>query len=203
MQKIDNFDKVQAASGQQDELEPGGYLCKIMGAKIVTYHGQSGDFDKLEVSVDIDEGDFKGYYADDYRAQAQWGHDQKWKGILRLYAPTNGDDPQAKRSQAIFKAFTDAVEASNPGYKWNWDEATLKDKRVGVMFRSEEYDFNGYHGWKTRPFKAESTEYIKSGKFETPKPKALKKETSQPSAPYPNNNPDAFSNIPSDDDLPF
>ena len=49
--------------------------------------------------------------------QAQWGHDQKWKGTLRLYVPTNGDEPQAKRSQAVFKAFTDAAEASNPGYK--------------------------------------------------------------------------------------
>lgn len=203
MQKIDNWDNVQAASGQQGELEPGGYICKIMGAEIVTYHGQNGDFDKLEVSVDIDKGDFKGYYAENYRAQAQWGKDQKWKGTLHLYAPTNGDSPQAKRSQAIFKAFTDAVEASNPGYKWNWDEATLKGKHIGVMFRSEEYDYNGYHGWKTRPFKAENTAYIKAGKFEVPKPKALKKGHEESKTLYPNNDPNHFSEIPADDDLPF
>jgi hypothetical protein len=203
MQKIDNWDKVQAAVGPMDELEPGGYICKIMDAKVATYHGQNGDFDKLEVYIDIDDGDFKGYYADDYRSQAQWGRDQKWKGVLRLYVPTDGDDQQAKRSQSIFKAFTDAVEASNPGYKWEWNEGTLKGKRIGVMFRSEEYDYNGYHGWKTRPFKAVSVDFVKSGKFETPKPKALRNsQSSEPAVSVPNNNSD-FNQIPSDDDLPF
>lgn len=225
MQKIDNWDKVQPADGDgRTELEPGGYICKIMEAKVVTYRGQNGDFDKLEVFIDINEGNFKGFYADDYRQQAIWGGERKWKGILRPYVPTNGDNPQAKRSQAIFKKFINAVEASNPGYHWNWDESTLKGKRVGVMFRSEEYDFKGYHGWKTRPYRFESVDFIKAGKFEAPKPKALpksKRPSTYPAAgaapnigtdgarrqrPACTSGPDNsnFEEVPSDDDdLPF
>ena len=66
MQKYNDWDKIQAASGETQALPAGNYICKIKGAKIVTYDGKNGKFDKLEISVDIDEGEFKGFYANDF-----------------------------------------------------------------------------------------------------------------------------------------
>ena len=140
MQKYNDWDKIQAASGETQTLPAGNYICKIMSAKIVRYDGKNGKFDKLEISVDIDEGEFKGFYANDYRSQAQWG-DQKWKGCLRPYCPTNEDSDQARRTAAIFKGIIEAIESSNPGYKWDWDEETLKGKKVGVRFRNTEWAY--------------------------------------------------------------
>ena len=109
MQKYNDWDKIQAASGETQVLPAGNYICKIKGAKIVTYDGKNGKFDKLEISVDIDEGEFKGFYANDYRNQAQWG-DQKWKGCLRPYCPTNEDSDQ--------DAGSDLRDIRYPGGHW-------------------------------------------------------------------------------------
>lgn len=32
MEKVNNWDKVQAATGEREELPAGGYICRIMGA---------------------------------------------------------------------------------------------------------------------------------------------------------------------------
>jgi len=187
MQKYDNWESTQAATGEAETLEPGNYVCKIMGAKVVTYNGKNGKFDKLEISVDIDEGKYKGFYARDYRSQSQWG-DSKWKGCLRPYCPTNEDTDQARRTAAIFKGIIEAIESSNPGYKW---------KKVGVRFRSTEWNYNGRSGWKTQPYRFVPVKGIEE--LDIPKEKPLpdsKKQTSEKSS-------DGFQDLPDDDDLPF
>ena len=214
MQKIDNWNQIEASTGEKETLPAGGYICKIMGAKEVTYNRRdgSGSFSRLEISIDIADGPYKDFYAHDYRAQKQWGDDQKWKGVVRPYCPTSGSDEQSRRSQAIFKAYTNAIEASNPGYTWNWDEKTLKGKLVGVMFRDTEWAYNGRTGWKVQPYRFVSVDVIKNGNFETPKPKPLP-ESQRPRLdtsaadifdnPAPAGNNGAYQDIPSDDDLPF
>lgn len=198
MEKVNNWDKVQAATGEREELPAGGYICRIMGAKEVEYKSQDGKpFHKLEISIKIEEGPYKGFYTRDYRSQALFGQ-QKWKGVLRPYCPTNGTSDQDRRSQGIFKSITDAIEASNPGYVWDWNENGLKGKLVGVMFRSEEWEFDGRTGWKTQPYRFTATEYIRSGEFGIPKPKPLPANR-KPSYPSSNN---GFEEL-SDSDLPF
>ena len=39
----------------------------------------------------------------------------------------------------MFKGFIKSVEESNPGYVWNWDESTLKGKKVGLILQEEEF----------------------------------------------------------------
>lgn len=72
-----------------------------------------------------------------------------------------------------FKGFITAVEESNPGYKWNWDEKTLKGKKIGIVFRMEEYSYNGYDGEAARPFYA--CAYDDAPNMPIPKPKKLQK----------------------------
>ena len=196
MQKYNDWDKTQAASGEAQTLPAGNYICKIKGAKVVTYDGKNGKFDKLEISVDIDEGEFKGFYANDYRNQAQWG-DQKWKGCLRPYCPTNEDSDQARRTAAIFKGIIEAIESSNPGYKWNWDETTLKGKKVGVRFRNTEWAYNGHTGWKTQPYRFVPVNGIEELDIPKEKPLAV---NDKPQAQTENNN---FQDLPDEGDLPF
>jgi hypothetical protein len=38
-----------------------------------------------------------------------------------------------------YKGLIVAIEQSNPGYKWDFDEGTLKGKTCACIFREEEY----------------------------------------------------------------
>ena len=201
MKRIDNWEQVEAFNGDKETLEPGGYICEIMEAKETTYYNNNGEaFQRLQVSFDIVEGPRAGHFARDYRTQAVYGK-QKWNGVLRVFPPMEGSSDQAKLSQGRFKAITNALELSNPGYKWDWDETKLKGKRIGVMFRNEEWEYEGRHGWKVRPYRFVSAGYIERGEFEIPKDKPLGE--SKKSAPVTEN--DRFEEIPvpADDDLPF
>lgn len=193
MQKVKDWDKVQAV-GEAVRLPVDGYVCRIMDAKEVTYKGQNGDFTRLEISIDIAEGDYKGYYANDYRVQQQ--EDKRWKGVLRLYLPKEDGTEQDEWTKRRLKALTEGVEDSNSGFHWDWDEAALKDKLVGVIFRNEEWEFNDRSGWKAQPFKATSVDVIRNQKFSVPSEKPLKNSGGTSST-------NTFTEIEGDGDLPF
>lgn len=191
MKQPNNWNDVKPAAERQ-QLPKGGYVCKIMDAKVVTYGQAPDSFEKLEISLDISDGEFKDFYAADYRAQTQ--EDKRWKGVLRQYIPKDDGSEKDEWTKSSLKALTDAVEESNPGYHWNWDESSLKGKAVGCLFRSEEWEFNGREGWATRPFKPVAADNIKSGKFKIPADKPLKNKAQ----PLPN----TYEEI-ADSDLPF
>ena len=124
------------------------------------------------ISFDIAEGDQKDFYANQYRSQTQ--EDKKWKGVYRVYCPKDDGSPEDARTQSNFKALMDAIEESNPGYHWDWNEAGLKGKIVGCLFRLEEYDFNGYNGWSARPVYCIPAAKVRGGDFKLPNDKPLK-----------------------------
>ena len=195
MKPIGNWENVQA---QKDftELPAGAYICKIMGAEIKSYTSQSGDtFEKLEVSIDIAEGDFENYYADNYRSQSE---PKKWKGVLRYYVPSEDGSEKDEWSKRVFKGFTEALESSNQAYRWEWDERTLKGKKIGVIFRREEWSYNGKTGWRTAPLRAIDTTDAATGNFRVPADKPLAKSV-QSELPVPNN----FVDVGDEEDLPF
>lgn len=194
MKAIENWEKVQAAKSARP-LEPGGYVCKIQGAKLKEYQGKNGSFERLEVALDIEEGEFSGYYRQDFENQNT--EDRRWKGILRLYLPAGNGSEIDAYSARVLKAFAEAVEDSNPGYHWDWEEKRLKDKLVGILFRNEEWSVNGRTGWKTQPFRAIDVDSVRQKKYQTPKDKPLKKEA-LPALERFNE-----ADIESDDDLPF
>ena len=195
MKKFNNWENVKAAS-EFVPLPAGGYIVELKNAKIKEYKSQNGDaFERFEIAIDIAEGEFKDYYANDYCNQTN--EDKKWKGVLRLYMPKEDGSEQDEWTKSRFKAFTEAVEDSNPGFHWDWDESKLRGKKIGCLFRLEEWEYNGKTGKKAQPFKAVSVEKIKSGNFKIPKEKLLEKNASAPTAPTPE-----FRDIP-DEDVPF
>ena len=175
MKPVNNWDQVKAASDRQ-QLPKGGYVCRIMNSEIKTYDGTKGTFERLEISIDVAEGEFKDFYATDYRGQNQ--EDKKWRGVLRLYVPKDDGSDMDEWTKSKLKAATNAVEDSNQGYHWDWNEAGLKGKLVGCLIRNEEWEYNGRTGWNTKPFKFVPVSDIKNGKFEIPKDKPLNKKTS-------------------------
>lgn len=175
MKPIANWDKVKSAT-KRPQLPKGGYVCKIMNSEIKTYQGTNGSFERLEISIDVAEGEFKAFYAADYRGQNQ--EDKRWRGTLRLYVPTDDGSEQDEWNKSKLKAVTDAVEDSNPGYHWDWNEAGLKGKLVGCLIRNEEWEYNGRTGWNTKPFKFVPVSDIRNGKFEIPKDKPLNEKAS-------------------------
>ena len=90
MRKFNNWENVKAA-GDFVALPAGGYIAKIMDAKEVTFSGRNGDFSRLDVSLDIAEGEYQDYYKNDYKNQNT--EDKKWRGVLKLYLPKE-DGPQ-------------------------------------------------------------------------------------------------------------
>lgn len=175
MKPIANWDKVKSAA-KRPQLPKGGYVCKIMNGEIKTYQGSNGSFERLEISIDVVEGEFKAFYATDYRSQNQ--EDKRWRGTLRFYVPTDDGSERDEWNKSKLKAVTDAVEDSNPGYHWDWNEAGLKGKLVGCLIRNEEWEYNGRTGWNTKPFKFVPVSDIRNGKFEIPKDKPLNEKAS-------------------------
>ena len=195
MKKFNNWENVKAAS-EFVPLPAGGYIIELKNAKVKEYKNQNGDaFERFEIAIDIAEGEFKDYYANDYCNQTN--EDKKWKGVLRLYMPKEDGSEQDEWTKSRFKSFIEAVEDSNPGFHWDWDESKRRGKKIGCLFRLEEWEYNGKTGKKAQPFKAVSVEKIKSGNFKTPKEKLLDKNASAPTAPTPE-----FRDIP-DEDVPF
>ena len=179
MRPFNNYETTQTISARA-QLPVGAYICRILKAEEKVYNSSKGEWHKLEISFDISEGEHKDFYANDYKAQT--GEDKKWKGVMRMNIPTDDGseaDGWAKRS---FKTNILAIEDSNSGYHWDWNEAQLKGKTVGIVFRSEEWEYNGKRGWKTAPFKMVPAADVKSGNIKIPDPKPLNNKASQTSA---------------------
>ena len=170
MKAFGGYEKVRALS-EREQLPPDGYVCRIMGAREVTYQGREGAFSRLEISLDIAEGEHTGYYADDYKAQS--GEDRRWRGVLRLYVPSDDGSERDEFSKRRFKGAMEAVEDSNPGYRWDWNEAGLKGKVVGCLFRREEWEWDGRTGWSTRPFKFLDAALVRERRFRVPEDRPL------------------------------
>lgn len=193
MKKFSNYENTQTFT-ERLALPAGGYIAKIKKAQVRTYNGQNGTFEKLEIAFDISEGEYKDFFKIDLESQK--GEDKKWKGVLRLYVPTDDGSDRDNTTKSIFKSNIEAVEDSNSGYHWDWEEKHLVGKTVGVLFRNEEWEYNGRSGWKAQPLKFIPASKIREGKFTLPKEKPLAASTvrTKPAADYEEID---------DEDLPF
>lgn len=197
MKAINGFDKVQAFT-ERVKLPAGGYVAKCIGAKVVTYPGKNGtpDFEKLEVAVDIIEGEYANYYKSDYDGNTS--EDRKWKGVCRLYVPTDDGSDKDELSKRRLKGMTQAFEDSNSGYHWDWNEGKLKGLKVGILVRDKEWNFNGKTGFAPEIVSFTSVEAIHEGKFKVPNTKYLDN-----SAIPANGSPVAPAAETANDDYPF
>ncbi len=187
--KAFNGFEAKKQGGEREKLPAGGYVAKIMNAKEVSYSWGS----VLLISFDIVEGEYKDFFRKDY--QENTNEDKKWRGTYRLSVPKDDGSKNDEWTKRTFGNAIWAIEDSNSGYAWDWNEAELKNKMVGVLFRNREWEMNGNTGWTTECCKLTSVDDIRNEKFKMPKDKPLDKAQQ--------NAVDMMPAANDDDDLPW
>ena len=131
MKKIENWDNIEA-KGMDDfkALPIGAYECKIINA--VENHNEQSGKTTLKVMVDIASGEYKDYFKKRYDSNT--AIDRKWDNNATKFLAFEGENT------SFFKGFITTVENSNVGYKWNWEESTLRDKKSVGVFQYEQYE---------------------------------------------------------------
>ena len=164
MKIIENYETVQASTGEFARPTAGGYICKIIDVEDVPMNEQ-GKGDYLRIEYDIADGEFKGYYKEQ---NDRWGGN--WNAsFIRSYK---------EKALGMLKHFTNCIEQSNAGYEWDWNEKGLIGKVVGLVLGEEEYK-NSAGEIKTKLVvsQVKTVEDIKNGNFKIPAPKKLAVET--------------------------
>lgn len=176
---IENYDEIEAKTGEFNSLPAGGYICVIKAVEATK--SQNGN-DMLVMNLDIAEGEYKNFFENKYQERLNNPQDMsvKWPngGIYRQLFNTEVSNP-------YFKGLITTLEASNPNFKWDKDETKLKGLLLGGIFGREEYEPNKF---STKIFYVRTVKKIRENNFAIPEDKMLEKDE---------------SSVITDDDLPF
>jgi len=153
------YREAEASTGDFKRLPAGGYIVKITAVE------NKDDKEYLNITFDIAEGEFKGFYSDDWGKEHPYAH-----AFVRSYK---------EKALGMFKGFLKAVDQSN-GTEYEgqaekgFAEQQLVGKLVGVLIGYEEYRSNrGEIAQRTRVTGVRSVEAIRSGNFKVPELKRL------------------------------
>lgn len=190
MKRIENWENIQESTSFK-RLTPNGYIVKLLNIE------DHPDNEYLKIYFDIVKGDDKGYFKKQYDGDTR--KERKWPNagtFIRSYKDS---------AASMFKGFINAIEKSNKGYQWNFDEKTLVNKVVGLIIADEQYQ-NQKGQVRVRNYVAavRSVETIEKGEYEIP---ALKELTTTKATTAPANDPipdfgDVFNTTPTDTPTP-
>lgn len=154
--------------GDFQMLPRGGYVCVVKGAKVET---RPDNTQVIILAVDIAEGEYAGYYQRDLDRQTG---DKTWHCRYWLNVPEDNGTEHDEWDKRKFKTFTTALEKSNEGYKFDWDERKFVGKLVGGLFNYREFETSsGTVGESPNLAQFRSVDTIRSGDFKVPKDKKL------------------------------
>lgn len=201
MKKPNNWNEVQEFTNRP-KLPLDAYVCKVKKAAIQN----NGYGDQLCILFDIAEGEFAGFFGEEYKANQN--QDKKWKGVLRVWLPKDDGSDKDEWTKRTLKGVVTSFEKSNPGYQFDWNEASLVGKMIGILFRNEEWEWEDKTGWAVRPFRAITVDRVRDEDFEIPKDKPLQKKAADsfadPFAGVSSMGIQGFAEMEDDDDgLPF
>lgn len=196
MKKFSGYEETQVYT-EFTKLPVDGYVVEIQKVDFA-------DYDWGEVMLlyyDIAEGDFKGFFHEQYKENTQ--PDKKYKGVFRLVLPKDDGSEKDEWSKRKFKTCMTAIEDSNSGYHWAWEESTLVGKHVGIIFQDQEWEFKGKFGMSAQPYSMTTVEKIREGSFKIPEPKFLENSAYKNRSSFQMGKDSDFSEIQDDGDLPF
>ena len=193
MKQFKGFERKEQV--EWEALPKGAYVIKLLNVKEEANKNNSGTH--LAIAFDVAEGEYAGFYKKAFENDTR--EDKKWNNDAVIYI----NCPEDNSPQWIidnFNKFMTAVEDSNEGYHWGWDEKTLKNKLVGAKFCIEQSEYDGkiYDHTKAKWFIA--AKKIRDGKYgKLPNDKLI-------TASVANDGPTDFMNIPdniTDEEIPF
>lgn len=152
MKPIEGYDLINE-SGEVRKLPAGIY------GVVITSVTDVPEKEYLEVTCDIAKGEYKDYF----KTLIDNG--------LKDFSKTTRSYKRAALS--FFKGFITAVENSNPGYKWDWDEKKLVGKNVIAVFGEEEYLKDGQVKTAVKLVEFRSLDAFREGKIKVPEIKRL------------------------------
>lgn len=166
MKAFDGFKSEKQSGGSYGQLPVGVYVAGIKNVKI---EGAEPD-QSLILRLDIVEGEYAGYYTKRFQHDSEAGgrYEAKYKGDYRLRIP-NPANTKVQHPEWDVKTFNGAIwaiESSNPGYHWDWNEQALKGKFVGINVREGTFNDVPY----TTIGRLESAEEVRQGKVKPMKP---------------------------------
>lgn len=165
MRKPVGYDEAQAF-GEFETLPVGGYKCIIK--KVVCEVAQNGK-EFLKIGFDIAEGEYKDFYQKKFQNDKR--NEPKWSGIWTVF--TEGYEPNTTNPK--FKGLITSIEKSNNGFKFNFNEQELVNKKVGLVFREEEFTgTNGQVRTGVKPYYAIA--YDETDNVKTPNKKTISDE---------------------------
>ena len=190
-----------------NNLPAGVYVGKVLGAKIETQEIAGRDIDRLVLQLDVAEGEYTDHYKKLYEASKGGMYPAKFKGVLRLNIPVQGDQYEAMNKR-ILEGAAWCFQESNKGYRWDGDETRLKGLAVGFAVREADYLIEDANGLRkvtsTEICRLDSVPEVKAGKCKTPKRRELKDAQKQKLAEYEKSMHRDFTEVEtSDEELPF
>lgn len=193
MRAFTNYNNVQEYT-ESIKLPVGAYKAKIIRAE------EQGD--ALCILFDIADGEYKDFYHKKFgNDKKAFPNDAKFKGVFKLRYPSGNeyDENNERKMKTALKKICESNSHLNIDFTKEWDGALLKDCCVGMVFRKQEYNYKGYHGFTAQPFSLITLSDLKDGNFTIPEPKYLKGSTTN------SQQSNGFADMPldEDDDLPF
>jgi len=179
-----------------EALPKGAYVIKIMNAEEKSTKNNNGSY--LEISFDIAEGDYAGFYEKQYRANQN--EDKRWSfdAVYRLTIPNDNSQQFIWDNWNTF--FAD-LEDSNNGFVFAGDVKSLRNKLIGGKFHIEQSQYNGNIYSHTRMKWTCVVDDVRNGNLgRMPEDKMISVDLS------PKPSPDGFLAIPegvTDEELPF
>lgn len=178
IKRFNDYDTTQSY-GTFEQLPKGAYELVVMGVQVE--ENRNGQY--LKIACDVAKGPHIGFFRNDYDNQQR--EDKKWHCNYLLNLPKDDGTEQDGWTKRRFKTVMEAFEDSNGSYRWNWDEQTLKGKRIGGLFNLREYlDKNGGSNWSTNLAQLVNVKSIEEGTYKMPADKPMKDSNSgsRPSA---------------------
>ena len=204
MKAFNDFDKAKENAKYKGsmQLPVGGYEAKIKEVRF--QEGKDGNSDMIVLAFDITAGEYKDFFKKKFDEDTS--EDKKWKGKATIYCPKDDGSEQDEWTKNAFARWTNALEESNNGYVWDWDEKKWKGKNIGLIYGETGTVIDGKPITYTEVRFPESIQNIKDGNFKIPKFKSRKGyDEAVASAAQSKPNSDGFMNVPEsiDEDLPF
>lgn len=190
MKKFNKYETAQIKKGSLfEQLPKGAYVIKLLKAEECENQNSAGSH--IKIAFDIAEGEYKDFYKKQFDAITDEDKHWPYDGVYYLSAP---DDNSPQWMIDNFGTFIAALEDSNDGYHWDWDESKWKGLVMGALFRNEQSEKDGNVYDHIRPFWFRNAQLIRDGKYgKLPKDKLVEVKTD-----FIN-----INNAPGEDEIPF